>query len=1090
MRELPTLSNSCAARRGGRRTAVSALGLAFLLCAVCPVATRAGVTDVNPDGDPAARFGGRSLGLTVHPFNTQIVYVATELGGFFVSADGGTHWSHVDDIPVPLARDIRFDPRDPSILIASGRYDGRNANQGGIWVSNNGGATWFKPSTSNPGCSSEAATWRIAIPNDPIAHGNVYVATDCGIAISTNSGATWTHVDPCTAASAPFCADQASYFDVAARVVGGNVQLDVCGDEGYFRSTDGGATWSAPDPSSPARSVAGGSFNPCRVATAPGDPNTVYLANYSGVSPSGFCISRLMENASGGAAGQWTDMQVTASNCRDPWVVAHPDLGGDPNRFQVYFGDTVNMRVQTCNLGSTPRCAPGAANWPAAGALSHSDTSDIAFDPTLPNGCPRILSSDGGVATSSDCGATWQDGNRGLHALDVVTFAGTQQPGGVVDLYAGTQDNGIYATLNNAATWSQPVGADGYNVMADRAPPVRVFDRVCFGCGDNIANRGIVGSAAFSDPPGNVPTTAVAVQFGPRSYVFLTSDVPSSPPPMKWTAWVTTNEGGAWTQLGPSPLPGGPGEIKAAGSAVAPTFYLRLAVGGRPRIYRLSGPLNSTATLTLADTGLSFPTGAWDVDPSNPMRLYATDWGLNSMMFSTDGGASWNPDSGLTGLVARGGIYPFASSSYGPLVQGVAFDPNSSAILVGTFTAGIFVSLTAGQDWLRVTGSDGISLANRFFFDSANDVMYAASQGRGIWRLKLPKPQIQVPGSIAWGKTCVGSTSHETLNVCNTGVDDLVVDAITSSSPTFSVNTPSAGYPVTVSHDFCFPFQVVFAPGATSPQLATLTISSNDPKTPNTSVQLSGEGSEADIRVTGSTDFGVTSAWTPADKTVEVCNIGGCNLSVTSASTTCADFTLVHNPFPATMSPGSCLDLVVRFTPQLPGRRTCDLQVASDDPNSPLVSRTLTARTPPLFSLHAGLIVPHSAFHLFATEGSTLNLDFVYPFAPKWAWDVRLGYSRSDGRAGHPDTGVATLSANAKFTFNPAAPVRVFLNGGLGLYHFVPGDFEGGGNLGLGLGVPVGHRFVFEATYNFHSAFTATPRLDFSQIQLGFLVSF
>jgi hypothetical protein len=64
------------------------------------------------------------------------------------------------------------------------------------------------------------------------------------------------------------------------------------------------------------------------------------------------------------------------------------------------------------------------------------------------------------------------------------------------------------------------------------------------------------------------------------------------------------------------------------------------------------------------------------------------------------------------------------------------------------------------------------------------------------------------------------------------------------------------------------------------------------------------------------------------------------------------------------------------------------------------------------------------------------------------------------------------------------------LNGGLGLYHFDPGTFEGGGNLGVGLNVPVGPRFALELTYNYDSAFTASPNLEFSQVQLGLLVSF
>ena len=956
------------------------VGFIVLALGICTTTAFAQVTDVNPDGNPALpRFGGRSLGLTIHPFNGDVVYVATEQGGFFVSPDGGTNWSHVDAIPIPLARDILFDPQDPSILIASGRYDGRVNNQGGIWVSNNGGATWFKPPTSNPACFTEASAWGIAIPNDPVAHSNIYVATDCGIAISNNSGETWTHVDPCTSANASFCGNRSTYYDVEARVVGGNVQLDVCGDEGYFRSTDGGATWSAPDPNSPARAGVGGAFNPCNVATAPGDSNTVYLANYSGVS-GGFCVSRLMENAAGGAQGSWTDMQATSSNCRDPWVVSHPDLAGDPNRYQVYFGDTVILRTQRCNLANTPRCATGNASWPNTNAGSHSDTSDIAFDPTTPNGCPVLLSSDGGVAASTDCGATWADGNRGLHALDVVTFAGTQQPAGVVDLYAGTQDNGIYASLNNAANWTRPVGADGYNVMADRTPPVRVFHRACFGCSDSISNRGIVATGGFSDPPGNVPTFARAVQFGPQSYVFLTSD---NSTPAQWTAWVTTNEGGAWTQLGPSPLPGGPGEIKAAGSTVAPTFFLRLIVGGLPQIFRLSGPLNNTATLTLANASLFFPTNAWDVDPNNPLRLYAVDSFRRSVMFSIDGGATWNPDPIITALVTRNGTFRFVSNTYGGLVRGIAFDPNSSAILLGTLNAGIFVSLTSGQSWFRVTDSDGISQAERFFFDSANDAMFAATRGRGIWKFTLPKPHIQVPGNLDFGPSCVGSTIFQTLNVCNTGVDNLVVDPITSSNTRFNITNPSSGYPVTISPDFCFPFQVEFDSAISGLATADLTIFSNDPNFPLVIVAAKANVGQptAVTAVADTGNFGEVCADSAEirDLPITVNNSGSCPLTIFGITSSSTEFELpdVLN-FPMSVAPGDNIEIPIRFNPTSPGPKSSTLSISVNDPVTPSKIVTVTGTAPPEYVCEPPLFASIDAaigptFGTGTTGGYTFN---------------------------------------------------------------------------------------------------------------------
>jgi hypothetical protein len=417
-------------------------------------------------------------------------------------------------------------------------------------------------------------------------------------------------------------------------------------------------------------------------------------------------------------------------------------------------------------------------------------------------------------------------------------------------------------------------------------------------------------------------------------------------------------------------------------------------------------------------------------------------------------------------------------------------------VAVGKTFYGVFTSdndlanasFPAGVTWLRNKTPDGDPMPRFLGVDGVTTV--APSIDPFFFSAKAPEPQIQVPGAVALGNACAGATSTGTLAVCNTGKADLIVSAITSSNAQFSVTTPSSGFPVTIAPASCFPFQAVFSPAGPGAQSATFTIASNDPTNPSVAVAVSGSGGKPDIRVTGSTAFGTASAWTPAEKTLEVCNTGTCPLAVTAAATTCSEFELIANPFPASLAPGACLDLVVRFVPHRPGPHACDLAIASDDPVHPTVVRKLTARTPPFFSLHAGLVIPHGTFHAVAGNGGTLNLDFVYPVTSRWAWDVRLGASRFDGRAGQPDVDLAALSANARFTLTPGWPVHLFVNGGLGLYDFRPGDLVGGGNLGAGLSFPLGRRFALEATYNFHSAFNASPGREFSQVQLGLLVSF
>ncbi len=144
----------------------------------------------------------------------------------------------------------------------------------------------------------------------------------------------------------------------------------------------------------------------------------------------------------------------------------------------------------------------------------------------------------------------------------------------------------------------------------------------------------------------------------------------------------------------------------------------------------------------------------------------------------------------------------------------------------------------------------------------------------------------------------------------------------------------------------------------------------------------------------------------------------------------------------------------------------------------------------PLKSLHAGIVRPFGDLDDITDAGPTVNLDLLYPLNRNLAWDLRLGFSNFDGSDGHSDINLLTVGANLKYTFNPTSPMRVFVNGGGGLYAFDPGDVEGGLNVGIGLNIPLSGRYSFEATYNYHKAVTASDSLHFDQFQLGVLASF
>src|SRR5438067_617925 len=75
-------------------------------------------------------------------------------------------------------------------------------------------------------CTTEPASSAVAIaPGTP---GSIFVAVadNCGLVTSSDSGVTWTGNDPSGGSNS-------RTTDVKARVVGGQVHLDVCGEGGF-----------------------------------------------------------------------------------------------------------------------------------------------------------------------------------------------------------------------------------------------------------------------------------------------------------------------------------------------------------------------------------------------------------------------------------------------------------------------------------------------------------------------------------------------------------------------------------------------------------------------------------------------------------------------------------------------------------------------------------------------------------------------------------------------------------------------------------------------------------------------------------------
>jgi hypothetical protein len=746
---LKVIPLNVAAAPGARR--LTHLGLAFAVTVVLtgsrPVAFATPSAFALPPPSvtpyqPNVKWGGRTVAVDVSPANSAVAIAASESGGLFATSNSGATWSHIDTLAPFRMSDVKFAPGNAQIVIASTWGDSRTANGGGIWRSTDGGANWQKPPTADPPsgplCSSRFNTWGIAFA---AGTNDVFVGTDCGVAVSHDLGATWTHVvlDPTSLSGR-------AVFAVTAQSGATGSIVDTCGADGHHRSTNGGATWTP----------TGAALPRCRgvsvhaIAGSPLESNVLFAATTGPVIACGggmVTSNVIWESDDGGAT--WTQRIAGQCPSRQPWVATHLSNDGNPAHIDVYFGTGLSVLRQTCTNTGGPgnRCS---TSWNPVN-VDHADQNGFAFSTS--SNCGQFLVSDGGVHKTSDCGATWTitgSGAAGYDALQLYELAGQVHPSHT-DLYMGTQDNDIWASGDNGVTWPADICCEGFFFQVTHSSPTDAGQTVtgvfCASCSNFQSAAHFASLVAWSDPPG--PVVGNPFQISPATYIQFTQ--PSAPAS---TLNVTTTTGASWTAVGtiPQSLSGRP---YVAGPAATPTIYQAIQKpGNKIGLVRITGALTGTATISPADTGLNSigtycmgqgtfvcPT-VFAVDPNNALHLIAADAGTNQMKVSTNGGASWTVDSTLTALVTGLGQFRFNEPNFGIQAHLIAFDPaNGNRILVGTEAAGIIASLDGGATWTPLFQSEQVGAITSFVFDEVQNDVLLSSYGRGIWKISLvPRP--------------------------------------------------------------------------------------------------------------------------------------------------------------------------------------------------------------------------------------------------------------------------------------------------------------------------------------------------------------
>ncbi|HWG37813.1 MAG TPA: hypothetical protein VN690_08865, partial [Terriglobales bacterium] len=199
---------------------------------------------------------GQIAAIKIDPANANIVYVAAQGDpfadsperGVYRTTDGGDTWTKVLFVSPALgARGLAMDPSNSKVLYASIWHglrkpwtiiSGSPASDGaGLYKSTDGGDHWTKLSGGLPDQLFGSSTLAISNANPQRVYALIEAKPGSGLWRSEDAGATWKLINGSDAIiTRPF------YYDTLG-VDPNNADTVYVGDENWFKSTDGGATF-------------------------------------------------------------------------------------------------------------------------------------------------------------------------------------------------------------------------------------------------------------------------------------------------------------------------------------------------------------------------------------------------------------------------------------------------------------------------------------------------------------------------------------------------------------------------------------------------------------------------------------------------------------------------------------------------------------------------------------------------------------------------------------------------------------------------------------------------------------------------------
>jgi xyloglucan-specific exo-beta-1,4-glucanase len=653
--------------------------------------------------------GGYVTGIYLHPKQPNLVYIKTDIGGFYRWSAGAQSWMPLTD-HFPFAdhnyyggEALAVDPADPNtVYIAAGKYTADWWTEpGAIFKSSNQGKTWTKLGLELPMGGNEDKRWageRLAV--DPFnSKVLLFGSRQNGLWRSVNAGRTWQRV-------ARFPAQLDGAIGITAIVfdpqVAGQVYAAVYGD-GVYQSTDAGISWQKLR------------HSPTQVNRLAVSSRQLYATHESGVSQ---------------YDGQWHDITPTSYAAVFNALSINP---ANPVDILVATGEVTAPQIfRSLNGGQTwteqQRAINNTVPWWSEFMQKNPWLAAIEFDPLVPG---RVWLTDWyGIWRTEDIDATpsvWTNHQQGHEELVVFSLAsppeGAPLLSGVADVDGFRHGRGLESYPAHTLGPGDPgfPFQDTYSIAYCEANPL-LMARVG---GNREQNR--YGGATSRDggltwtpfpnwfSADTIPLrVAMSATHSSRFVVTISGGQP-----------LQTEDGGmSWNPV--QGLPNSPTGVwywqqpLAADPVDGDTFYYYDGEG----VYR-----SRDGGKSFAEVNNQLPQSDWVVLKTVPQTTGEIWIGLNQqgLYHSTDGGASFSRVPAVEAyLLAIGNSTEQGTPLY---VYGKVPGANGAAI------EGIFRSLDQGKTWKNLSEAGGVGNFPTVMEASRqhDGTVFIGTNGRGIY---------------------------------------------------------------------------------------------------------------------------------------------------------------------------------------------------------------------------------------------------------------------------------------------------------------------------------------------------------------------